>query len=151
MSDPSLRVARSIPLPTGDEPEAWLLDTTPWRQVFKVYFEEPYPFHYSPIGRRVRLLMPTRGLMRVDRLLKELADYARTIPDGGVILGLSPEWSPQEKATVMLVQVICEPDTNYIAYTVWPNGRVVAFSGAFEEPYNQRRSWHPSVPWGGLS
>jgi hypothetical protein len=150
MNKSSLRIARMTPMPRGEEPEAWLLDTTPWRRVFKVYFNERYPFYFSPIGSRVRLLMPVRGLMRVDRLLKVLEDYCHSIPDGGVSLGLHPDWTPREKATVMLAAAIYDERTNYICYTVWPDGRVVAFSGKYDPPDYARLSWHPSVA-GGVS
>ena len=142
-------VARTIPMPRGTEPETWLLDVTPWPHVFRHYIGMPYPFRYSAIGRRVRISMPAKGLIRTDLLLEELAAYTETLPDGGASLGLHPDWEPREKATVMLANVIFDPRTTFIAYTVHPNGRVVANCGKFDPPDFARLSWHPSVPWGG--
>ena len=139
-----------IPMPAGDQPEMWLLDTTPHRLVWTVPKGWPIKnkLYYSPVGRQVRVVMGRVGLMRMPELLEVLALCVGSMSDAGRSLGLSEEWSDEQKALGMVVGALFDPRSNFMTYTVWPDGRVVAFSAKYDTPDNIKVSWHPSVAGG---
>jgi hypothetical protein len=150
MSDSSIREAWKIPLPTGDQPEAWLIDTTPWTWLRTTFGSGRAPYAYSTAGTRVRLVMPARGRARVEKVLAILTDHAERLQgDMHDEAGVPRNWTADKVATTLLVRAVYERQSPYVIYTVWPNGRVVAFSGRFEPPHYQRRSWHPDAPGHG--
>ena len=147
-----LNELRRIPLPTGDEPVSWLVDMTPQRWLRKTFATSTAPYTFSPCGVRVRLLMPRNGRRRtldvLDRLTEQagLAWVRREMADES---GAPRDATAERIATAVLMSAVYETDSPFQVVTVWPNGRVCAFSGRHPAPHHQVLSWHPSVPWGG--
>ena len=142
MNEERIREARRIPLPRGDEHEAWVFDTTPTEWLRKTWPAHKAPYRYSPAGVWVRKAMPRNGRMLAPRLLAKLADFAlRMQGDLHDEFKQPRDVDPDDLAVLILVKALVEEGSPFVVYNVEPSGRVWFF-----DEWVRLASWHPDAP-----
>jgi hypothetical protein len=144
MNAESLRGTPNIPLPKGEETEAWIFDATPLAWLRKTWPTRQCPYKYSPAGQIVRKVMPRNGLVRYENLVARLVSYIeRDRADINERFNFTDELTDEQVATVLLATVLVERGTTFSVYNIRPDGRTAMF-------YRLRclMAWHPDSPKG---
>lgn len=142
MNEERLREARRIPLPRGEEHQAWVFDTTPTEWLRKTWPAHKCPYSYSPAGVWVRKAMPRNGRIRAERLLAKLADFVvRMQGDLHDEFKVPRDSAPEDVAQLILAKALIEAGTPFVVYNVEPSGRVWFF-----HRLRRTASWHPDAP-----